>query len=75
MRSAFWSWIGRNGVSLPRVRGRLAAGLVMATYDWVIHGGDVVSGSGVRAADVAIADGVIAAVEPDIGPGAASQLI
>jgi dihydropyrimidinase len=43
----------------------------MATYDWVIEGGDVVSGSGVHAADVAISDGVVAAVEPHIDPGTA----
>jgi dihydropyrimidinase len=45
----------------------------MATYDWVIHGGDVVSGDGVKRADVAIADGVVAAVEPDIDRGRAGH--
>ena len=40
----------------------------MPEFDWVIHGGSLVSGGGVRRADVAIADGLVAAVEPDLDP-------
>jgi N-acyl-D-amino-acid deacylase len=40
-------------------------------YDLVIRGGNVVDGSGApaRAADVAVQDGLIAAVGNDVGPG------
>jgi dihydropyrimidinase len=41
------------------------------THDLVVHGGLAVSGDGVRRADVAITDGVVAEVAPEIDPGAA----
>ena len=44
------------------------------SHDLVIHGGLTVSGNGVRRADVAITNGVIAEVAPEIGPGAARVL-
>ena len=43
------------------------------SHDLVVHGGLTVSGDGVRRADVAITDGVIAEVAPEIGPGAARE--
>jgi len=43
------------------------------SHDLVVHGGLTVSGDGVRRADVAITDGVVAEVAPRIDPGAARE--
>jgi dihydropyrimidinase len=44
-------------------------------YDVLIHGGVVVTGSGIRKVDVGIKGEKIVAVEPDLPPGEASRVI
>ena len=46
----------------------------MAEYDLIIRGGSVVSAGGVEVADVAVKDGKIAAVGPDLHGSAAEEL-
>ena len=41
----------------------------MSAYDLVVRGGQVVTPAGVVAADVGVADGLVAAVEPDLAGG------
>jgi allantoinase len=46
----------------------------VSAYDLIVRGGTVVTAGGVRAADVGVADGLIAAVEPELGGGAAREI-
>ncbi len=47
----------------------------MSSYDLLVRGGSVVSSSGVFEADVAVSDGVVAAVEPEIGGSAGREVV
>ncbi|HET7480479.1 MAG TPA: allantoinase, partial [Rubrobacteraceae bacterium] len=46
----------------------------MSSYDVVIRGGVVVTGSGVSESDVGISDGVVAAVEPELEGSAGMEI-
>jgi dihydropyrimidinase len=44
-------------------------------FDWLIRGGEMVSGDAIRRADVAIKDGRIAAIETTIDPAGAAEVV
>jgi allantoinase len=46
----------------------------VSAYDLIVRGGDVVTPTGVRRADVGVADGLVAGVEPELGGGAAREI-
>jgi allantoinase len=46
----------------------------VSAYDLIVRGGTVVTAGGVRAADVGVSDGLVAAVEPELAGGAAREI-